>query len=290
VAKTFEALLLAQGALRGELALDDPAAKHVPELQQGGDIRRLTLGQLASFTGGLLLKQDYPPWPTETFTQESYLARLNEWQLEKGRQPGKQVIHVQSGYILLRVALERRYRIPYGELMRQRVLEPLGLKSTTLPVSDPDTQSYPRGRMPDWVVARAVQGYDEDGTPIGKPGDLQGYYQWLGMGQMYSSARDMAEMVSAQLGEKPQLGLLHEAMQLTQRDVLPFGERWMGAMAWEKHLDGSGIVERYGGLNNASATMAMVPARKLGVVILCNRGSQNVGAAARAILLELSAL
>lgn len=106
---------------------------------------------------------------------------------------------------------------------------------------------------------------------------------------MYSSARDMAVLLAAQLGEFPQMGLLHEAMQLTQRDVLAFGERYMGAMAWEKHLDGSGIAERCGGLDNASATLAMVPARKLSVVILCNRGGQNVGAAARAVLVDLVA-
>jgi beta-lactamase class C len=58
----FEATLLAQAVRNGHLRLDDPVAKYVVELQQGGDIRQVTLGQLATHTSGLLLPQDHPPW------------------------------------------------------------------------------------------------------------------------------------------------------------------------------------------------------------------------------------
>jgi beta-lactamase class C len=289
VAKAFEATLLAHAVQQGELAFDDSVAKYVVELQRGGDIRRVTLGHLASFTSGLLLPHDHPPWPgpDQSFTQARFIAYLNEWRPDKGRQPGKQVIHAQSGYVLLRLALERRFGMPYGELMEQRVLKPLGLASTTLPAPAADPSAYPRGQLPRALRNRAVQGYDEEGTPIGERGDLQGYYHWLGSGQMYSSARDMAVFLAANLGELPDNRPLQEAMNVTQQGVLPFGERWVGALAWERHLGAWEIVDRYGGLNNASATIAMIPARKLGVVILCNRGSQYVGAAGRAILLSL---
>ena len=53
VGKVFATTLLAQAVKQGELALDDPVAKYVTKLQQGGDIRRVTLGQLASHTSGL---------------------------------------------------------------------------------------------------------------------------------------------------------------------------------------------------------------------------------------------
>ena len=43
VGKVFTSTLLAQAVKRGEVALDDPVAKYVTELQQGGDIRRVTL-------------------------------------------------------------------------------------------------------------------------------------------------------------------------------------------------------------------------------------------------------
>jgi CubicO group peptidase (beta-lactamase class C family) len=53
VGKLFATTLLAQAVRRGELALDDPVAKYITRLQQGGDIRRVTLGQLASHTSAL---------------------------------------------------------------------------------------------------------------------------------------------------------------------------------------------------------------------------------------------
>ena len=62
------------------------------------------------------------------------------------------------------------------------------------------------------------------------------------------------------------------------------------ALAWEV-LSGKGpaIVEKYGGLNNASAYIGMMPSRKLGIVILGNRGNQYPNEPGRRILLELAA-
>src|SRR5207245_8127869 len=62
--------------------LDDPVAKYVVELQQGGDIHKVTLGQLATHTSGLLLPQDHPPWPDWGYTLPEFIrdrksTRLN---------------------------------------------------------------------------------------------------------------------------------------------------------------------------------------------------------------------
>ena len=53
VGKAFTATLLAQAVKQGEVALEDRVAKYVTELKQGGDIRSVTLRQLASHTSGL---------------------------------------------------------------------------------------------------------------------------------------------------------------------------------------------------------------------------------------------
>jgi beta-lactamase class C len=59
-------------------------------------------------------------------------------------------------------------------------------------------------------------------------------------------------------------------------------------MAWEVWPNQSNLVDKYGGLNNASAFIAMLPARKIGVVLLGNRGSLPVADAGRAILRDLA--
>ena len=288
VAKVFDAILLAQAVQQGELAFEDPVAKHVTELQRGGDIRRVTLRQLASFTSGLVLPHDGPPWTAEPFTPETFLTYLNEWKARPGQEPGKQVLHTHSNYVLLRLAFERRFGVPIADLTGRRLIEPLRLTSTVLPTPSADPRRHPRGELPAALRSRVVQGYDEDGTTIGDPGDLQGFYHWVGTGQTYSSARDMAVMLAANLDGLPGHQSLQQAMKLAQQGVLAFGERSVGALAWESHRqDGWEIVERYGGLNNATATIAMIPERKVGVVILCNR-SQDVATAGQKILLGLA--
>src|SRR5262245_64408470 len=81
--KVFEATLLAQAVRNGDLRLDDPVAKYVVELQQGGDIRQITLGPLATHTSGLLLPQDHPPWPDWGYTLPKFVQTLNAWKADR---------------------------------------------------------------------------------------------------------------------------------------------------------------------------------------------------------------
>ena len=61
--------------------------------------------------------------------------------------------------------------------------------------------------------------------------------------------------------------------QMTQREMFRVNEEFGQAMAWENvEVDGIGIVDKPGGLNNASAYIGLVPAQRIGVVLLANRG------------------
>ena len=282
--KVFEATLLAQAVRNGELRLDDPVAKYVVELQEGGDIRRVTLGQLATHTSGLLLPQDHPPWPNWGYTLPEFIRTLNAWKADK--EPGQQHLYTHAGFILLALALERRFGLPIDELMEQRLLRPLGMVSTTLPRRD----DSPRGRLSAELARRAVQGYADDSRPVGEPGDQQGYYHWPGTSQMYASPRDMAVFLAANLGELAIDRSLWEAIKLAQQTVATIGPRNRQALAWEVIVGNAPtIVEKYGGLDNASAYIGMMPSRQFGIVILGNRGNQYPHEVGRRILLELAA-
>jgi beta-lactamase class C len=106
---------------------------------------------------------------------------------------------------------------------------------------------------------------------------------------MYSSPRDMALFLAANLGETPVERSLREAMALAHQGVLRIGPHNRQAMAWEIiSSKGPAIVEKYGGLNNASAYIGMMPSRRFGIVILGNRGNQYPHEVGRRILLELA--
>jgi beta-lactamase class C len=290
LAKVFVAALLADAANRGELSLDDSVAKHVHELDGGGDIRKVTLGQLAAYSSGLVLPQDHPPWPgPETaYTLPRFIEQLKTWTLPAGRKPGGQTIYSHAGYVLLHLALERRFAMPIDKVMTQRLLAPLGLASTAMPIESADQAQHPRGELPAALRLRAVQGYGDDGDAIGTQGDLQGYYRWVGAGQMYSSARDMAAFLGANLGELPDNRALQEAMVVAQRGVIPINERVMQALAWEVRRGPWEVVDKSGGLNNASAYIGMIPVRNLGIVLLGNRSNMGLADAGRAILSALA--
>jgi beta-lactamase class C len=62
-------------------------------------------------------------------------------------------------------------------------------------------------------------------------------------------------------------------LQMTQREMFRVSEQFGQAMAWETiDVDGVSIVDKPGGLNNATAYMGLVSGRKIGVVLLANRG------------------
>ena len=103
---------------------------------------------------------------------------------------------------------------------------------------------------------------------------------------MFSSARDLATFLAAQLGELPIDPQLRDAMQLTQQGVFRISPRNTQALAWEVNdYGGPLIVDKPGGLYNFSTYIGMVPKSRLGIVILANRGDMHPFEAARSTIL-----
>ena len=204
VGKVFATTVLAQAVKQGELSLDDPVAKYVTELQRGGDIRRITLGQLASDTSGLpRVPQQYETWHRGNYTWPDFVRFLNSWKADPKHEPGQQYLYSNAAMVLLRVALERRFNARFATLMHERLTGPLGMSSTALP-------------LPRDLLGRAVQGYGPMGKPIGRPGMEGGVFKWPGAGQIYSSSRDMATFLAANLGELSDHRPIENAMALAQ--------------------------------------------------------------------------
>ena len=286
VGKVFSSTLLAQAVERGELKLDDPVAKYVTELQRGGDIKRVTLGMLASHTSGLhRVPQQYEPWHRGQYSLPDFIRYLNSWQADEGHQPGQQDIYSNTGFVLLPLALQRRFDTPIAQLMQQRLLAPLGMTSTVMAVPKPNA----RGQLAPEFRRRAVQGYNRDGNPVGEPGNIQGIFNWPGTGQMFSSARDMAIFLAANLGALPGNRELQQAMALAQQGVFTVRPRFTQALAWQVVRNGElAIVDKNGGLNNTATYIGMIPQQKLGIVILSNCGGEPATRIGRQIMLAVA--
>ena len=277
VGKLFATTTLAETVKRGELSLDDPVAKYVTELQRGGDIRRITLGELASHTSGL---PDHPGQYERShrgkYTWPDFVRFLNSWKADPKHEPGKQYLYSDTAMVLLRIALQRRFDTPFARLMHQRITSPLGMTSTALP-------------LPRDLLGRAVQGYNPQGEALGKPGMEGGDFQWPGSGQIYSSARDMATFLAANLGEVADHRPIENAMAFAQQPVFTVSPRLKIGLAWQIVSSGNlTILDKNGGLNNTSTYIGFAPERKLAVVILVNRGKQHATGIGRQILHALA--
>jgi beta-lactamase class C len=178
--------------------------------------------------------------------------------------------------VLLRVALERRFNTRFSALMHQRLTGPLGMTSTALP-------------LPRNLLGRAVQGYGPGGKPVGRPGMESGTFEWPGSGQIYSSSRDMVTFLAANLGELPGHEPIQNAMAFAHQGVFTVSQRLTIGLAWQ--IVGAGdltIIDKNGGLNNTSTYIGFAPQRKLGVVILVNRGKQHATGIGRQVIHALA--
>jgi beta-lactamase class C len=179
--------------------------------------------------------------------------------------------------ILLRLALERRFHEPFATLMKERITGPLGMDSTAL-------QQSPALR------ARAVQGYGPLGRAIGQPGiGTSSNMDFAVAGQIFSSPRDMAVFLTANMGELPGHRELQDAMAVAQQGVFTVNPRFTQALAWQiVQRDDLTVIDKNGGLPVTSTYIGFAPAAKVGIVILENRGRQKATRVGRQILRELA--
>jgi beta-lactamase class C len=116
-----------------------------------------------------------------------------------------------------------------------------------------------------------------------------GAFQWPGSGQIYSSSRDMATFLAANMGELAGHGAIENAMAFAQQPVFTVGPRLKIGLAWQNFSSGNLLIlDKNGGLNNTSTYIGFAPQRKLGVVILVNRGKQHATGIGRQILHALA--
>ncbi len=139
VTKTFTAALLAQMVGVGEVALDDPVALYLPAgtamPANGGEA--ITLEQLATHHSGL--PATTPPPACAVFQPESPLAGYGPEEIEAflaghtlARAPGEAFEYSNFGIALLGHALARSRGMGFEALLRERVLDPLGMADTAI--------------------------------------------------------------------------------------------------------------------------------------------------------------
>ena len=259
ITKAFTGVVLADMALRGEVALDDPVRRYLPDSVRapGTDSQPITLRLLAAQRSGLpRLPANMAPGdssnPYADYDAARLYAFLNAHTLT--RAPGAAYEYSNLGVGLLGFALARRAGTSYEELVRRRILAPLGMRSTMIALTDAARARLARGSA--------------DGRPVAN-WDLDAL---AGAGALRSTALDMTTFLAAALG--PVRTPLDSAFRVAaepQFDAGPGGVMRIG-LGWHVR-QGTGatrIVWHNGGTGGYRSWAGYDPARRVGVVALTN--------------------
>ena len=137
ISKVFTGILLADMVLRGEMKLDDPIEKYLPDgvTAPRFDGASITLGSLSDHSSGLPPMPDNMPAdnyedPAAVYTFEQLYAALGE--VELTRPVGEQYEYSNFGAGLLGHLLELATGKSYDRLVRERITSLLGMPDTRI--------------------------------------------------------------------------------------------------------------------------------------------------------------
>lgn len=257
--KTFTGTLLADMVARGEVALDDPVAKYLPEevTVPSWEGRQITLLDLATHHSGLpRLAGNHMPAdmrnPYADYTVETMYEFLSSHELR--REPGAEFEYSNLGMGLLGHALARAAGTSYRDLVRERILEPLGMSMTGYSLE---------GELGEWMTV----GHDDDGDPASF---WFGTEAIDGAGGLRSNVEDMLKYLEANLG--PPETDLERAMRDAQEPRIQVDEDRAIGLGWVvRDYEGRKLIMHGGGTGGFSTMIGFDPRKGVGFVRLANR-------------------
>ena len=264
ITKTFTAGVLASLAREGRLSLDDPVRRHVPELRLSDEraSSALTVRHLLTHTGGWIGEELPSPLDgDDAFRRAASACRV----MRQVTAPGELFSYNNVGFIVAGGVVEAAAGATYEDVVRERMLRPLGMTRT------------------DFIVPRDGDVAAEHSVREGQAVVIEGWENARSsrpVGGLRSTVRDLLRYAQAHLDGT--LRLDHG------RAAIPTGapQRAQG-IGWAIATTGGATVFSHGGATVAHMSLlAVVPERRFAVVVLTNGalGGQLTGAIVRRAL------
>jgi CubicO group peptidase (beta-lactamase class C family) len=285
--KAFTATALGILVDEGKIDWDDTVRKHIPWFRLADPLadRDVTLRDLLCHRTGLsghTFLWYHAPWSPEesvrrlAFVQPSHSFRSH-------------YEYANIPYLAAGLALSSAAEKPWPDFMRQRLFEPLGMKSVVftrtqaLAAADHATPHLPGAKGPE-----ATDWYDDD-------------KQLRASGSIKTNVRDLSQWLRCQLGEPTTEGKrvvsakilaeLHKAQVVTPLD--PLRARLGGStqaaygLGWHR-IDHQGklLLEHGGAVDGFRSTILLMPKERLGIVVLTNVATAEATTATALTLLD----
>jgi CubicO group peptidase (beta-lactamase class C family)/dienelactone hydrolase len=258
VTKQFACACILLLAEEGKLSVDDKVARYYPALTSAD---RVTLYDLMTHTSG------YPDYYPLDFVDRRLVRPIHEDALlaeyagaKLDFEPGARWSYSNTGYVLLGRVVEKVSGRPFGQFLKERVLDRLGMTHSALGPGS-DTGSRARG-----YTAFAL-GPLEPAVP-----EADG---WLGAaGDLWASASDLARWDLA-LMEGRLLKPASFRLMTSPRVLTSFRRTGYGCGLSLRQVEGETVLAHQGAISGFRSTNAMVPRTRSAVVLLTNSEHLN---------------
>jgi CubicO group peptidase (beta-lactamase class C family) len=263
ITKTFTAALLAKAVLDKKVNLTDAITKYLPDSVANNQLlQNITLQQLSNHSSGLPrlpITMNFTvtnvQQPYENFSVNHLYGYLKNYTGYK--QPGAQYEYSNLAVGLLGTILEKIYNTSFENLVQQYIAKPLQMSNTIISVSD---------------SSQLAQGYNDEGaaTPAWK------FLSLSAAGSIKSNTANLMQYGLAQLQCNNKA--LEKIFKLTHPVTFEKDEQTVG-LGW--HIDSTATKIEYlnhsGGTYGCRSMLAVVPSKKMVVVVLANNATTGDG-------------
>ncbi len=263
ISKVFTATLLVDMKNRGEVALDDPISKYLPENVKTPqrDGKSITLAHLSEQTSGLPrmpnnFRPKDPGNPFADYTPELLYEFLSKYELP--RAIGEKFEYSNTGVGLLGHLLERASGKTYEQLVVERIANVLGIPDTRITFTEDMKQRLALG----YVGEKQVQNWDLTAL--------------AGAGAIRSSAKDMVTFIKANLGliDTPLRSAMDETHKVRADTDMPEARIGLGWIT-RTPAKGPAVTWHNGGTGGYRTFAGFAAETKTGAIVLCNSGGKG---------------
>jgi len=186
ITKTFTSTAILMLVEEGKINLDDPISKHLEGTPETW--KEIKIHHLLSHTSGI---KDFINEPTaslrEEITEEQVLKATAPRALDF--QPGEKYAYSNTNYHLLAMIIRKHTGKSYGQFLKERIFEPLGMSDT---------------RIMSWsdIIPNRASGYQWRANGLHNGDFVAGSILAYGGGGILSTAADMAKWATALDNEK----------------------------------------------------------------------------------------
>lgn len=255
--KPVTALLLAKLASRGEIDLDAPAVECAQHPHLCPDGQAITWRRLATHTSGLPVLPDDVGELSGGSLSAYDDARLQAWlgRARLGRAPGSGFEYSTAGYGVLGSRLAAVQGRPFADLLRDEVLQPLGMRAARFSLSGDD-------------LARLAAGHRQDGSPAPLPAEDGPVGALAPAGALVASVSDLLVFLETNVRPDAEWRAPVELLLRPHADIPSFPPSVM-ALGWQ-YLTPAGFYWHAGHGGGHHGFMAFHPQGQVGVVVLTN--------------------